>query len=103
MKVETQTITTYVANDGTPFNTPNECQMYEKSKLPYYKRMAVEQEFMSYDPDYDVLSSCSCEDSDLTEELKTYACRVIYDALHLQKEGKTLDEIMIEFGLIVKE
>lgn len=100
MKVQTQTITTYVANDGTPFNTPDECQMYERSKLTLYKRIAVEQEFMSYCPDRDELSSCGCEDSDLTEYVKSYACRIIHDALEMQKIGKTRDEIMVEFGLI---
>lgn len=100
MKVITQTITTYVAQDGTSFSTPEECRMYERSKLPMYKRITVEQEFMSYDSDRDELSSCSCEDSDLTDAVRTYTYRIIYDALQMQKQGKTLDEIMLEFGLI---
>ena len=90
MQVKTQTITTYVANDGTVFNTLNECQMYEKSKLPYYKRMAVEQEFMWYEDNRDELHACGNDYSDLTEELKAYSCRVIIDALETEIESLQL-------------
>ena len=103
MQVQTQTITTYVANDGTSFNTPDECQMYEKSKLPYYKRIAVEQEFMWYEDNRDELHACGNDYSDLTDAIKEYTSRVISDALEMKDKGSSLDEIMIEFGLILKE
>ena len=100
MKVQTQTITTYVANDGTSFNSLSECRVYERSKLPLYKRIAIEQEFMWYNSDQGELSPCGCEDSDLTDAVRTYTFRVIYDALQMQKQGKTADQITEEFGLI---
>lgn len=103
MQVQTQTITTYVANDGTSFNTPDECQIYEQSLLPLYVRLIVDQEFMYYNHSDKELHLALGEYSDQIEnELNTYTVRIIHDALEMQKSGKSQDEIMVEFGLVSK-
>jgi hypothetical protein len=99
MEVQTQTITTYVANDGTRFNSAEECQTYERTLLPAWKQIALEEELVSYCPDYNELTSCYREDIDITKELSSYTKAIIKQACDMDNKGLSFSEICAKLGL----
>lgn len=97
MKVHTKTTTTYIANDGKSFDTPEECKLYERSILPFYKQLAIRCELMYADGSD--MYSCYNEYDDLSGVLEDYTHNVIQKVLEHYERGDTHDEIRAALGL----
>jgi len=102
MKVQTQTITSYIANDGKSFDTFEECKAYENSIIPLWKQIGVADDLVSYHSDDNEMTSRYCEGVDITEELENYTKSIVqyvYQNLSNGSGSLTLNEVMAHLGL----
>jgi len=101
MKVQTQTITSYIANDGKSFDTFEECKAYENSIIPLWKQIGVADDLVSYHSDDNEVTSRYCEGVDITEELENYTNSIIQEVYRnlCINNSLTLNEVKMKLGL----